>query len=42
MSGSCLEEVNAELENLDKLDSVMEAPSVDALKAKSWQKPVIS
>jgi len=31
MSGSCLEEVNAEL---DKLDSVMEALSVDALKAK--------
>ena len=39
MSGSCLEEVSAEL---DKLDSVMEALFVDALKAKSWQKPDIS
>jgi len=35
MSGSCLEEVNAEL---DKLDSVMEALSVDALKAKKLAK----
>merc|ERR1719233_1457003 len=35
MQGSCLEEVNAEL---DKLDSVMEAMSVDALKAKKLSK----
>ena len=35
MSGSCLEEVNAEL---DKLDSVMEALSIDAHKAKKLAK----